>query len=181
LAAATALVATSVPPAAVARAETVWSRWSGAWEVALDRQPEGATCLWSTYDAPPPGHVRRLSFAVNRRGEVVVILSDRRRPLHRIAAGPSGSFTIRDRQYAVEIGAGIPLEGLPGGMLVGRVVGEDAAGFLRAFGRHGRDVEDAHVLLPGGWSWRVSLRGATAAAEDVLACMAGPGAGEALR
>ena len=180
-AAALVLLATSVPPAAVARAETVWSRWSGAWEVALDRQPDGATCLWSTYDAPPPGHVRRLSFAVNRRGEVVVILSDRRQPLHRIAAGPSGLFTLRDRQYAIEIGAGIPLEGLPGGMLVGRVVREDAAGFLRAFGRPGRDVEEAHVLLPGGWSWRMSLRGATAAAEDVLACMAKPGVGGTIR
>ena len=165
-------MASGVPPAAVARAETVWSRWSGAWEVALDRQPDGATCLWSTYDAPPPGHARRLSFAVNRRGEVVVILSDRRQPLHRVAAGPSWLFTLRDRQYAVEIGAGIPLEGLPGGMLVGRVVGEDAAGFLLAFGRRGRDVEEAHVLLPGGWSWRVSLRGASAAADDVSACMA---------
>jgi hypothetical protein len=81
----------------------------------------------------------------------------------------------------VEIGAGIPLEGLPGGMLVGRVAREDATGFLRAFGRPGRDGEDAHVLLPGGWSWRVSLRGAAAAAEDVLACMARPGGGGALR
>ncbi len=116
--------------------------------------------------------MRRLSFAVNRRGEVVVILSDRRQPLHRIAVGPSALFTLRDRQYAVEIGTGIPLEGLPGGMLVGRVVREDAAGFLRAFGQPGREAEDAHVLLPGGWSWRVSLRGASAAADDVSACMA---------
>jgi hypothetical protein len=179
--AAVALGATGVLPTAMGRAETVWSRWSGAWEVALDRQPDGATCLWSTYDAPPPRHVRRLSFAVNRRGEVVVILSDRRQPLHHIAAGPSGLLTLRDRQYVVEIGAGIPLEGLPGGMLVGRMVREDAAGFLRAFGRPGRDVEDAHVLLPGGWSWRVSLRGATAAAEDILACMAESALGGAIR
>jgi hypothetical protein len=66
-------------------------------------------------------------------------------------------------------------------MLVGRMVREDAAGFLRAFGRPGRDVEDAHVLLPGGWSWRVSLRGATAAAEDILACMAESALGGAIR
>jgi hypothetical protein len=85
------------------------------------------------------------------------------------------------RHYAVEIGAGIPLEGLPGGMLVGRVVHEDAVGFLRAFGRHGRDVEEAHLLLPGGWSWRVSLRGGAAAAEDVLACMAKFSVGGAIR
>jgi hypothetical protein len=156
LAAAVALAATGVPPAAVARTQTVWSRWSGAWEVALDRQPDGGTCLWSTYDAPPPGHARRLSFAVNRCCEVVVVLSDRRQPLHRIAAGPSGLCTLRDRQYAVEIGAGIPLEGPPGGMLVGRVVRR-----RRKFplGRPGREVEEAHVLLPGGWSWSVSLRG----------------------
>ena len=88
---------------------------------------------------------------------------------------------LRDRQYAVEIGAGIPLEGLPGGMLVGRLAREDAAGFLRAFGRSGRDAEDAHVLLPGGWSWRVSLRGASAAAENVSACMAEAALGGAER
>jgi hypothetical protein len=158
-------------PTAAPPAETVWSRWSGVWEVALDRQPEGATCLWSTYDAPPPGHVRRLTFAANRRGEVVVIVSDRREPLHRTTAiGPAGLLALGGRAYAVEIGAGIPLVGLPGGMLVGRVAGEDAARFAGAFGRH--DGEEARLALPGGWSWRVSLRGAAGAAEDVASCMA---------
>jgi hypothetical protein len=148
----------------------VWSRWSGAWEVALDRQPDGATCLWSTYDAPPPGHVRRLTFAANRRGEVVLIVSDRREPLHRTAAGPRGLLALGGRAYAVEIGAGIPLVGPPGGMLVGRVAGADAAGFARAFGR--QEGGEARLALPGGWSWRVSLRGAAGAAEDVAACLA---------
>jgi hypothetical protein len=175
-----ALTAYGVMPTVMTSAETVWSRWSGAWEVALDRQPDGATCLWSTYDARPPSHVRRLSFAINRRGEVVVILSDRRQPLHH-AANPTGLFVLRDRQYVVEFGAGIPLEGLPGGMLVGRVMREDAAGFLRAFGRHGRDAESAHLLLPDGWSWRLSLQGATAAAKDVAACVAESAAGGAIR
>jgi hypothetical protein len=167
----TALIAAGPVPSATGHAETVWSRWSGAWEVALDRRPEGATCLWSTYDAPPPGHARRLTFAVNRRGEVVVILSDRSEPLHLIA-GPAGAFALPERRYAVEIGVGIPLEGRPGGILVGRVAGEDAAGFLRAFGRRGREAAEARVALAGGWSWRVSLRGAAAAAEAVAACVA---------
>jgi hypothetical protein len=157
-------------PITTARAETVWSRWSGAWEVALDRQTEGATCLWSTYDAPPPGHVRRLSFAANRRGEVVVVVSDRREPLHRIG-GPTALLTLGGRLYALETAPGIPLPGLPGGMLVGRVKGEDAARFVRVFGERG-DGEMAHVTLPAGWTWRVSLRGAAEATGHVLSCMA---------
>jgi hypothetical protein len=157
-------------PAPAARAEAVWSRWSGEWEVALDRQPDGATCLWSTYDAPPPGHARRLTLAANRRGEVVLIVSDRRKPLHRTAAGTRGLLALGRRAYAVEFGTGIPLPGLPGGMLVGRVAGADAAGFARAFGRH--EGGEALLALPGGWSWRVSLRGAAGAAEGVAACLA---------
>jgi hypothetical protein len=158
---------------AAPRAETVWSRWSGAWEVALDRQPDGATCLWSTYDAPPPGHVRRLTFAVNRRGEVVVIISDRREPLHRIAAGPGPGalLTLGGRLYAVEIGTVVPLMGLPGGLLIGRLKDENAEQFARRFGQRGGE-EEARLVLPAGWSWRVSLRGAAAAAEQIAACMA---------
>jgi uncharacterized protein YjbJ (UPF0337 family) len=159
-------------PATAPRAETVWSRWSGAWEVALDRQPDGATCLWSTYDTPPPGHVRRLTFAVNRRGEVVVIVSDRREPLHRITPASSGLLALGGRRYVVEIGAGVPLVGLPGGMLIGRVAGEDAVRFAHVFGQHGGEDGDARLALPGGWSWRLSMRGAAAAAEDVASCMA---------
>jgi hypothetical protein len=160
--------------AAAAHAETAWSRWSGAWEVTLDRQREGATCLWSTYDAPPPGHVRRLTFAVSRRGEVVVIVSDRREPLHRaVPAGPTGVLALGGRLYVVEVGAGIPLAGLPGGMLVGRVVGEDAARFIHDFGRRdGEREEAARLVLADGWWWRVSLQGAAGAAADVASCMA---------
>jgi hypothetical protein len=43
-----------------------------------ERDPCSTTCRWSTYDAPPPGHVRRFTFAVNQRSEIVVIVSDRR-------------------------------------------------------------------------------------------------------
>jgi hypothetical protein len=155
-----------------ARAEVVWSRWSGAWEVALDRQADGATCLWPTYDAPPPGHVRRLTFAVNRRKEIVVIVSDRREPIHRIASspGPSALLTLGGRLHTVENGTGVPLAGLPGGMLIGRLKGQDAERFARSFGQH--DGEEARLVLPFGWSWRVSLRGAAVAAEEVASCMA---------
>jgi hypothetical protein len=161
-----------VVPATGLHAETVWSRWSGAWEVALDRQADGATCLWSTYDAPPPGHVRRLTFAVNRRSEIVVIISDRREPLHRIAIGPGPGalLTLGRRLYTVEIGTGVPLAGLPGGMLIGRLKGEDAERFARSFGQH--DGEEARLALPSGWSWRISLHGAAEAAEEVASCMA---------
>ncbi len=158
-------------PAEALRAEAVWSRWSGAWEVTLDRQPDGATCLWSTYDAPPPDHVRRLIFALNRQDEVVVILSDRREPIHRLDTGPSALLTLGGRLYLVEIGAGIPLTGLPGGMLLGRLRGEGAAQFLHNFGQR-RDAEEARVMLPGGSTWRLSLEGAAAAAKEVAACIA---------
>jgi hypothetical protein len=161
-------------PAAVLQAETVWSRWSGAWEVTLDRQPDGATCLWSTYDAPPPDHVRRLIFTVNRRGEVVVILSDRGAPIHRLDPRPGALLTLGGRLYVIEIGAGIPLPDLPGGMLVGRVRGEGAVPFTRNFGQR-RDDEHGQVILPSGSTWRLSLQGATAAAKDIQVCMAEAG------
>jgi hypothetical protein len=85
-------------PTIATHAETIWSRWSGLWEVTLDRQPDGATCLWSTYDASPPDHVRRLIFAANRRSEVVVIVSDRSEPLHRLDTGPGGLLTLGGRR-----------------------------------------------------------------------------------
>jgi hypothetical protein len=118
-------------------------------------------------------HVRRLTFAVNRRSEVVVIISDRRKPLHHIAAGlgPGALLTLGGRLYAVEIGAGIPLTGLPGGMLIGRLKDENAEQFARRFGQRSGE-EEARLVLPVGWSWRVSLRGAAAAAEQVAAYMA---------
>jgi hypothetical protein len=158
-------------PLTAPRAEAIWSRWSGAWEVTLDQQPDGKTCYWSTYDAPPPGHVRRLIFAANRRREVVVIASDRLEPLHRADLGSAGMLLLGGRLYAVEISAGIPLTDLPGGMLIGRLKGEDAARFARSFGQRADD-EEVRLALPGGWSWRMTLRGAAAAAKDVAACMA---------
>ena len=158
-------------PLVAPRAEPIWSRWSGAWEVTLDQQPDGRTCYWSTYDAPPPRHIRRLIFAVNRRREVVVIASDRIEPLHRADLGSPGVLLLGGRLYAVEISVGIPLTDLPGGMLVGRLKGEDAARFARSFGQRADD-EDMRLALPGGWSWRMSLRGAAATAKDVAACMA---------
>jgi hypothetical protein len=158
-------------PLAASRAEAIWSRWSGAWEVTLDQQPDGKTCYWSTYDAPPPDHVRRLIFAGSRRREVVVIASDRLEPLHRADLGSAGMLLLGGRLYAVEISAGIPLTDLPGGMLIGRLKGEDAARFARSFGQRS-DEDEARLVLPGGWSWRMSLRGAAAAAKDVVACMA---------
>ena len=166
------LLAAAILLAGTAHAETVWSRWSGAWEVVLDRQSDGATCLWSTYDAPPPEHVRRLTFAGNRRGEVVVIVSDRQEPLHHIATGrgPAALLTLGGRQYAIEMGTGIPLPGLPGGMLVGRLASETVEGFARRFGQ--QEGGEARLLLPGGWSGRVSLRGAAEAAKEVLSCLA---------
>jgi len=154
-----------------AQAEPVWSRWSGPWEVTLDRQQDGAaTCLWSTYDAPPPGHVRRLTLAVNRRGEVVLVVSDRRNPLHLTANSARGLLALGGRIYAIEIGTGIPLTDQPGGMLIGRVVGVDAAGFARTFGQH--ESGEMRLALLGGWSWSMSLRGAAGAAEGVVSCMA---------
>jgi len=162
------IAAVALPVAA--RAEAVWSRWSGLWEVTLDRQPDGAaTCLWSTYDEPPPGHVRRLTFIVNRRGEVVLVVSDRRSPLHRTDADARGLLALGGRIYAIEVGTGIPLTGLPGGMLIGRLVGVDAAGFARAFGQHNN--REIRLTLPSGWSWSMSLRGAAGAAEGVASCM----------
>lgn len=164
------LLAAAVPAHAL-RAEAVWTRWSGAWEVSLDRQADGETCLWSTYDAPPPGHLRRLIFAVNRRGEVVVILSDRSTPIHRIDTSPDALLMLGGRLYAIDMTTGIPLAGLPGGMLVGRLKGEDAARFAHSFGQRAAE-EEARLVLPDGWSWRMSLRGAAAAAKDIAACMA---------
>ena len=166
-----AALLTGVFPLVAPRAESIWSRWSGAWEVTLDQQPDGKTCYWSTYDAPPPGHVRRLIFAASRRREVVVIASDRLEPLHRAVPGATGMLLLGGRLYAVEVSAGIPLTDSPGGMLVGRLKGEDAARFARSFGQRADD-EEARLALPGGWSWRMPLRGAAAAAKDVALCMA---------
>jgi len=162
---------TAVFPLTAPRAEAIWSRWSGAWEVTLDQQPDGKTCSWSTYDAPPPGHVRRLIFAASRRREVVVIASDRLEPLHRAGLGSAGMLLLSGRLYAVEISAGIPLTDLPGGMLIGRLKGEDAARFARSFGQR-TDEEEARLVLPGRSSWRMSLLGAAVAAKDIAACMA---------
>lgn len=156
--------------AVAARAEPAWSRWSGTWEVTLDKQQGGAaTCLWSTYDAPPPGHVRRLTFAVSRRGEVVLVISDRHIPLHLTSNSARGLLALGGRIYAIEIGTGIPLTGQPGGMLIGRVVGVDAAGFTRTFGQY--DSGEMRLALLGGWSWSMSLQGAAGAAEGVVSCM----------
>jgi hypothetical protein len=174
------ILLTGVFPLIAPRAEPMWSRWSGAWEVTLDQQPDGKTCSWSTYDAPPPGHVRRLIFAASRRREVVVIASDRLEPLHRGDLGSAGMLLLGGRLYAVEISAGIPLTDLPGGMLIGRLKGEDAARFARSFGQRADD-EEVRLALPGGWSWRMTLRGAAAAAKDVAACMTEIGAEPGLR
>ena len=111
-------ILTGVFPLVAPRAESVWSRWSGAWEVTLDQQPDHKTCSWSTYGAPPPGHVRRLIFAASRRREVVVIASDRLEPLHRTDLGSVGMLLLGGRLYAVEVSAGVPLTNSPGGMLV---------------------------------------------------------------
>jgi hypothetical protein len=154
-----------------AQAEPVWSRWSGGWEVTLDRDQDGAaTCLWSTYDAPPPDHVRRLTFTVNRRGEVVLVVSDRRNPLHLTANSARGLLALGGRIYAIEFGMGIPLTGQPGGMLVGRVAGVEAARFAHTFGQH--ESGEMRLALLGGWSWSMSLRGAAGAAEGVVSWMA---------
>jgi hypothetical protein len=160
-----------VLPLVALRAEAIWSRWSGAWEVTLDQQTDGKTCSWSTYDAPPPGHVRRLIFAANRRREVVVIASDRLELLHHADLGSVGMLLLGGRLYTVEFSAGIPLTDTPGGMLVGRLKGEDAVRFARSFGQRADD-EEVRLALPAGWSWRMTLRGAAAAAKDVAACMA---------
>jgi hypothetical protein len=60
--------------------------------------------------------------------------------------------------------------GLPGGMLIGRLVGVDAAGFVGAFGQ--LNNREMRLALPSGWSWSMSLRGAAGAAEGVTSCMA---------
>jgi hypothetical protein len=167
----TALWIAAATLAVAAQAEPAWSRWSGIWEITLDRQQDGAaTCLWSTYDAPPPEHVRRLTFAVNRRGEVVLVVSDRRNPLHLTANSARGLLALGGRIYAIEIGTGIPLTDQPGGMLVGRVVGVDAAGFARTFGQ--QESGEMRLALLGGWSWSMSLRGTAGVAEGVVSCMA---------
>ena len=56
-------------------------------------------------------------------------------------------------------------------MLIGRLTGKNAAQFAHRFGQRGED-EEARLVLPSGWSWRIGLRGAAAAAEQVAACMA---------
>jgi hypothetical protein len=56
-------------------------------------------------------------------------------------------------------------------MLIGRLKDENAEQFARRFGQRSGE-EEARLVLPVGWSWRVSLRGAAAAAEQVAAYMA---------
>ena len=86
----------SCVPLNLLRAEAIWTRWYGDWEVALDWESEGGTCYWSTYDTKPPTNARRLTFVANRKGEVVVMASDRREPLHRLAAGQGATLRLAD-------------------------------------------------------------------------------------
>ncbi len=155
---------------AAARAETVWSRWFGAWEVSLDWQPEGGTCLWSTYDGRPPSNIRRLTFAISRTSDVVVIVSDRREPIHRLPAGPSATLKLGEQTYALELGLGIPLSGVPGGMLIGQLAVGRASDFVHDFGRR-RNGDPGRLQVTDRWVWHFSLRGAASAAEEVASCM----------
>lgn len=147
-------------------AEPVWSRSTGAWVVELDQGNSGATCALQTHDTSPPNHRRMLAFLAVPAGGLAIIASDRLTALHQTAPARV-MIEFGGKRFFASMGSGLPLTGLPGGMLVGQMDRTDYADFAINFAQ----ANQGRAVFSGGGEWTLSMRGSAAALQNLAACM----------
>ena len=169
LAALLAAGASSATHAQVPKWDVLWSRTTGAWLVELIKLPTGVrSCVWSTFDAAPPHHARRLSFLLSTDSkELGVFISDRLDRLQDIK-GLRTYVQFGGPIYQIQTSQGIPLIGdeFPGGMIIGHV---SPTNFLD-FGLDFASSNKGRLTLADGTVWRLNMSGSAAALINVSKC-----------